>query len=94
MFSESKTMDVYLSSSSQNIGLSTSLFSPVLSKEFNSNSVDVVKLFVHKADDYLLKTVILESSQIFSLVVRLISDVLYINCTEFEKLRFWSFAAL
>ena len=87
-------MDMYLGGSSQNVSFSAKLFSFILSENLNSNSIDIVKLLVNKADEYLLKAIVLMSGQIFSLVIWLISDVSYINCTEFEKLRFMAFAAL
>jgi len=94
MFSEGKAMDMYLSCSANNIGFSAELFSSILGKKLHCNSVDIVEFFVDKTHHNLFKAIILMPGQVFGLMVWLVSDVAYVNCSEFEKLWAMSFAAL
>lgn len=69
MFSEGKTMNMYLCSCSQHVSFSTKLFLSARREHFYSHSVDVIELFIGKAHQDFLEAVVFVPSKVFRFVV-------------------------
>lgn len=61
MFSQSKAMNVYLRSSTKDIGLCAKLSSSANGKDFNSDSINVVNFIIGKINNNLIEAIILSS---------------------------------
>lgn len=93
MLSKSKTMNMYLCTSSEDIGLCAELSSSSWSEYFDSYRIDIIYFIVCKVYNNFLEAIVLSTSECNWFVVWMISDVSYVSSSEFEKFGRRSFVA-
>jgi hypothetical protein len=69
MLAKGEAMDVYLGSSSKDIGLSAELLSSTHGKDLDCHSIDIIDLLVGKIDNDLIEAIVLSSLESDALVV-------------------------
>ena len=86
MISQGKAMDMYLCSSTQDIGFGAHFPPSTLSKHFNSNGIQIMKFIIDKTNQDLVKAIIFITIQQQRFMIRFIANTTYILGTKFEKL--------
>ena len=93
MFPQREAVDVDAGGSAKYVRFGAKLLPAADGKHLHGDGVDVVDLFVCEVDDYFVEAVVLASLQLDGLVARVVSDVSYMGCSEFEELRLLALAA-